>query len=67
MLPGLPALALALLALAPGPAGEDVYTWTDEQGVAHYTNEPNLIPRRYRDQARTRTPCSRCSPRLTTR
>jgi hypothetical protein len=53
MLPGLPALAFALLALAPGPAGEDVYTWTDDQGVAHYTNEPNLIPRRYRDQART--------------
>jgi len=53
MLPGLSALASALVLLAPGPAGEDVYTWTDADGVAHYTNDPNTIPRRYRDQARS--------------
>jgi hypothetical protein len=39
--------------LAAGPAGEEIYTWTDTSGVAHYTNDPAAIPQRYRDQART--------------
>ena len=46
------ALQVALL-LAGAPAGEEVYTWTDGDGVAHYTNDANTIPARYRDQART--------------
>jgi hypothetical protein len=41
------------LLLAAGPAGEEVYSWTDANGVAHYTNDPAAIPQRYRDQART--------------
>lgn len=44
---------VAVLLLAAGPAGEDVYTWTDASGVAHYTNDAAAIPQRYRDQART--------------
>ena len=43
----------AFLLLAAGPAGEEVYSWTDANGVAHYTNDPAAIPQRYRDQART--------------
>jgi hypothetical protein len=39
--------------LAAGPAGEEVYSWTDASGVAHYTNDAAAIPQRYRDQART--------------
>jgi hypothetical protein len=45
------ALTAMLCLLAPGPAGEDIYTWTDAEGTAHYTNDPNTIPRRYRDKA----------------
>jgi Domain of unknown function (DUF4124) len=43
----------AVLLLAAGPAGEEIYSWTDSSGVAHYTNDPAAIPQRYRDQART--------------
>jgi hypothetical protein len=43
----------AFLLVAAGPAGEEVYSWTDANGVAHYTNDPAAIPQRYRDQART--------------
>jgi hypothetical protein len=43
----------AFLLLAAGPAGEEVYSWTDANGVAHYTNDPAAIPQRYLDQART--------------
>jgi hypothetical protein len=43
----------AFLMLAAGPAGEEIYSWTDASGVAHYTNDAAAIPQRYRDQART--------------
>jgi Domain of unknown function (DUF4124) len=43
----------AFVLLAAGPAGEEIYSWTDTSGVAHYTNDPATIPQRYRDQART--------------
>jgi hypothetical protein len=49
-------LALALLALgSPGPArAEDdaapprIYRWVDENGIAHYTTDPDRIPRSLR-------------------
>jgi len=47
------ALHAVLLLLAGAPAGEEVYTWTDTDGVAHYTNDANTIPQRYRDKAHT--------------
>jgi len=50
---GLYALPALLLLLAAGPGGDEVYTWTDANGEAHYTNDPNAIPQRYRDKART--------------
>jgi hypothetical protein len=50
---GISVLPVFLLLLAAGPAGEEVYSWTDADGVAHYTNDPNTIPQRYRDKART--------------
>lgn len=50
---GLVGLASLLSLLAAGPAGDEVYTWTDKDGVAHYTNDLGAIPQRYRDQART--------------
>lgn len=47
------ALQAVLFLLAGAPAGEEVYTWTDADGVAHYTNDANTIPQRYRDKAHT--------------
>jgi hypothetical protein len=52
-LPPLRALQAVLLLLAGAPAGEEVFTWTDAEGVAHYTNDANTIPLRYRDKARS--------------
>ncbi|HXX31876.1 MAG TPA: DUF4124 domain-containing protein [Myxococcaceae bacterium] len=53
MSPALLVLVSAVALGAPAPPGEDVYTWTDSEGVAHYTNDPNLVPGKYRDQARS--------------
>jgi hypothetical protein len=53
MLAALVAIPTLLVLLAAGPAGEDIYTWTDSAGTAHYTNDPNTIPQAYRDKART--------------
>jgi hypothetical protein len=50
---GLCVLPAVLVLLAAGPPGEEVYTWTDADGSAHYTNDPTTIPQRYRDKART--------------
>ena len=35
------ALALALAAAAASPAAAALYTYTDENGVTHYTNQPS--------------------------
>jgi hypothetical protein len=39
--------ALALLALS-SPAFAQVYSWTDERGVVHYTADPAAVPPAYR-------------------
>jgi hypothetical protein len=39
--------------LATAQGGEQVYSWTDADGAAHYTNDAATIPLKYRDKART--------------
>lgn len=39
------ALGLAALALHPGSALADIFTYTDESGAIHFTNRPNGDPR----------------------
>jgi hypothetical protein len=34
------------------PTRELVYQWVDDQGVAHWTNRADRVPRRYREEAR---------------
>jgi hypothetical protein len=34
------------------PVREQVYQWVDDQGVAHWTNRVDRVPRRYREEAR---------------
>jgi len=35
-----------------GGDGNDLYRWTDDRGVTHWTNMPNAIPAPYRKQVR---------------
>jgi len=37
---------------ASGSDGTDLYRWTDDRGVTHWTNMPNAIPEPYRPQVR---------------
>jgi predicted aspartyl protease len=43
--------ALALAALSPGPAAAQVYRWTDDQGVIHYSTGIESVPERHRGGA----------------
>ena len=45
-------LALALLA-APAFADDAVWTWVDEKGEEHYTNDKTTIPEKFRTKAKT--------------
>lgn len=42
----------ALFALAPSVVIAQFYSWTDDKGVTHFTNDLNMIPERYRPQMR---------------
>lgn len=44
-------LLLLLLLTVPAPANAEIYTWK-QGGVAHYTNQPDTIPPRYRSKAK---------------
>jgi aspartyl protease family protein len=47
------ALALGCLLLA-GPAGSEIYRWTDEQGREHFTQNLSQVPPRFRRKAEER-------------
>ena len=40
--------AVGLLLLAAAPASAQLYTWTDDRGVVHYTADPYTIPPQFR-------------------
>jgi hypothetical protein len=42
------ALAVVLLLSAAAPVSAQLYTWTDEHGVVHYTADPYTIPPQFR-------------------
>lgn len=44
-------LALAALLLGPGPAEAEIYSWTDERGRVHYTQDLSKVPARHRKAA----------------
>jgi Domain of unknown function (DUF4124) len=48
------ALAAALLVVAGGVSAEGarIYKWVDENGIAHYTTDPDRIPSSIRDRVR---------------
>ena len=41
-------LVVGLLLLAAAPASAQLYTWTDDKGVVHYTADPYTIPPQFR-------------------
>jgi hypothetical protein len=34
-------------------SAEEIYRWTDEKGVVHFTDDPSLIPEKYQEQIET--------------
>ena len=45
-------LLIGLLLVASVVSAQEIYRWTDEKGVAHFTDDPSLIPEKYRDQTK---------------
>lgn len=45
-------VAVMVFLLSAGPAGAELYRWTDADGVVRYTNDLELIPPAYRARAK---------------
>jgi len=45
-------LLIGLLLVVSVVSAQEIYRWTDEKGVAHFTDDPSLIPEKYRDQTK---------------
>jgi len=46
-------LLVGLLLVSSGVSAQEIYRWTDDKGVAHFTDDPSLIPEKYRGQVKT--------------
>ncbi|MBI3329559.1 MAG: DUF4124 domain-containing protein [Nitrospinae bacterium] len=51
-----------LLALLPRVVVAQFYSWTDEKGVTHFSNDPNTVPERYRSQVKIPPPGKGTAP-----
>jgi len=49
-------LFITLLVLPVMVCGQEVYKWVDEKGTTGFTDDPALIPERYRDQIQKKKP-----------
>lgn len=47
-------IVLALLLYMAPSAQAETYTWTDDRGVISFTDDPNMIPPKYRVKAKQR-------------
>jgi hypothetical protein len=45
-------IALAIIMCSVIPANADTYTWTDDKGTANFTDDPSMIPLKYRVKAK---------------
>ena len=52
MRPLLPCLTLLLLLSSSAPVTAAVYTWVDEEGITHISDDPAALPEAVRGQAR---------------
>ena len=46
-------LLVGLLLVSSVVSAQEIYRWTDDKGVAHFTDDPSLIPEKYRGQVKT--------------
>jgi serine protease Do len=46
-------LLVGLLLISSVVSAQEIYRWTDDKGVAHFTDDPSLIPEKYRGQIKT--------------
>ncbi|MGZ3493299.1 MAG: DUF4124 domain-containing protein [Thermodesulfobacteriota bacterium] len=42
--------------------GQEVYRWVDEKGIVHFTDDPTLVPEKYRGQVQQKMPSKEPSP-----
>ncbi len=42
--------------------GQEVYRWTDEKGVAHFTDDLTQVPEKYRSQVQQQAPSKESTP-----
>ena len=47
-------LAMIVLIGLALPAGAEMYKWVDEKGTVHFTDDPSMIPEKYRPDTETR-------------
>jgi hypothetical protein len=45
-------------------ANADTYTWKDDKGIVNYTDDPGLIPPRYREKAQKRDDITISNPKV---
>lgn len=43
-------LIMAILVLASTGRADEVWKWVDERGIVHFTDNPDSVPKRYREQ-----------------
>ena len=41
---------------------QEVYRWVDEKGIVHFTDDPTLVPEKYRGQVQQKMPSKEPSP-----
>lgn len=57
-------IMVCLLLGASGYASAETFTWTDERGVIHFTDSPESIPAKFRNQVKTREDITIRNPRV---
>ena len=53
---------IGLVILAGLAIAQEVYRWTDEKGIVHFTDDPTLVPEKYRGQVQQKTPSKEPPP-----
>jgi hypothetical protein len=55
-------IAAGFLLYSAAAFGQEVYRWVDEKGIVHFTDDPTLVPEKYRGQVQQKTPSKEPPP-----